>query len=168
MAVHLFGATSSPSCANFALRRCAEDNKDFSKEVIDAILYCFYVDDCLLSVNSEEKAVSLYHNLVAICANRAFSLTKWISNNRDVLAKIPEELRAKNVKDLDLNQDLLPVERVLGVERCIQSNVFKFKIVLQQRPLTKRGILATMSSVYDPLGILSPVILYVKKILQDL
>lgn len=72
------------------------------------------------------------------------------------------------MKDLDLNQDLLPVERVLGVERCIQSNVFKFKIVLQQRPLTKRGILATMSSVYDPLGILSPVILYAKKILQDL
>lgn len=35
MVVHLFWATSSPSCANFALRRCAEDNKQFfSQQVI--------------------------------------------------------------------------------------------------------------------------------------
>ena len=27
MEVHLFGATSSPSCCNFALKRTAEDNK---------------------------------------------------------------------------------------------------------------------------------------------
>lgn len=97
------------------------------------------------------------------CQLSFFLLTKWISNNRDVLAKIPEEFRAKNVKDLNLDQDLLPVERVLGVQWCIQSDAFKFKIVLQQRPLTKRGILATMSSVYDPLGILSPVIFICKK-----
>ncbi len=164
MAVHLFGATSSPSCANFALRRCAEDNKDFSKEVIDTVLHCFYVDDCLVSVHSEDEAVSLYHNLVAICAKGGFALTKWISNSRDVLVRIPEELRAKNVKDLDLGQDLLPVERVLGVQWCIQSDAFKFKIVLQQRPSTRRGILATVSSVYDPLGILSPVTLCAKNL----
>lgn len=90
-------------------------------------------------------------------------MTKWISNSRDVLVKIPEKLRAKNVKDLDLGQDLLPVERVLGVQWCIQSYDFKFKIMLQQRPLTRRGILATVSSFYDPLGILSPVTLCAKK-----
>lgn len=28
MIVHLFGATSSPSCASYALRQCAEDNRD--------------------------------------------------------------------------------------------------------------------------------------------
>ena len=33
MLVHLFGATSSPSCANFGLRHTADDNQDvFSKE----------------------------------------------------------------------------------------------------------------------------------------
>ncbi|GAA6094046.1 uncharacterized protein LOC117805176 [Tachysurus ichikawai] len=161
MVVHLFGATSSPSCANFALRRCTQDNKYFIEEVTEAILHSFYVDDCLLSVNSEDKAVSLYHDLVAICAKGGFTLTKWIRNNRDILAKILEEFRAKNIKDLDLDHDLFPVERVLGVQWCIQSDAFMFKIVLQQRPLTK-------SSIYDPLGILSPVILYAKKILQDL
>lgn len=28
MEVHLFGATSLPSCASYALRRCAEDNRN--------------------------------------------------------------------------------------------------------------------------------------------
>ena len=36
MMAHLFGATSSPSCANFSLRRSAEDNyQEFSKEAVD-------------------------------------------------------------------------------------------------------------------------------------
>ena len=44
MCVHLFGATSSQSCANFALRRCAEDNSNsFSQQVVDTIMHCFYV-----------------------------------------------------------------------------------------------------------------------------
>ena len=48
MKVHLFGATSSPSCANFALRQCAEDyGHHYSKETVDKLLHCFYVDDCL-------------------------------------------------------------------------------------------------------------------------
>ncbi len=125
MMVHLLGAKSSPSCANFALRKCAEDNKgQFSQEVVDKVLHCFYVDNCLVSVASEEEAVSLYHDLVSICAEGGFQLTKWISNRRDVLAVIPEEHRAKDMKRLDMDQDVLPVERVLGVEWCIQSDTF--------------------------------------------
>ena len=120
MMVHLFGATSSPSCANFALRKCAEDNKEqFSQEVVDKVLHCFYVDDCLVSMASVEEAVSLYHDLVSICTKGGFQLTKWISNRRDVLSVIPESHRAKDMKRLDMDQYVLPVERVLGVEWCI-------------------------------------------------
>jgi hypothetical protein len=76
MVVHLFGAISSPSCANFALRRCAEDNKDFfSQQVIETTMYNFYVDDCLASVASEQEAISLYKGLKAICAKG------WLSSN---------------------------------------------------------------------------------------
>ncbi len=39
---------------------------------------------------------------------------------------------------------------------------------LPSRPLTRRGILSVISSIYDPLGFLSPVILRAKIILQDL
>lgn len=69
MVAHLFGATSSPSCASFALRKCVEDNQEqFSPNVIDTVLQNFYVDDCLASVASEEEAIALYQDLRAICA----------------------------------------------------------------------------------------------------
>lgn len=38
MLVHLFEAVPSPACANFALRRTAEDNQNtFTVEVIDTV-----------------------------------------------------------------------------------------------------------------------------------
>ena len=169
MTVHLFGATSSPSCANFSVRKCAEDNiNQFSAQAVNTIMNNFYVDDCLASTATEEDAIALYHELRSICHKGGFLLTKWMSNSRQVLAAIPETERAKEVKNLDLDHDDLPVERVLGVQWCVQSDVFKFKILLKDRPLTRRGILSAVSSVYDPLGMLAPVVLTAKKILQDL
>ena len=50
MTVHLFGATSSPSCANYALRKTAEEFGNlFGKQAEHAIKKNFYVDDCLRS-----------------------------------------------------------------------------------------------------------------------
>lgn len=46
--VHLFGATSSPIWANFALRRCAEDNRDSFNLVL---------------VATEAEAIELYRDL---------------------------------------------------------------------------------------------------------
>lgn len=86
-------------------------------------------------------------------------LNKWISNSRHVLAAIPEMERAKEMKNLDLDHDNLPVKRVLGVQWCVQTDIFKFKIILKDRPVTRRGILSTVSSIYDPLGILAPIVL---------
>lgn len=169
MVVHIFGATSSPSCASFALRKCAEDNRDpANSQAVDTVLHNFYVDDCLKAVSSEEEAIQLYHTLRAVCQRGGFRLTKWISNSRAVLSAIPEEERASEVKDLDLDQDTLPIERALGVQWCIQSDSFRFKIVMPDKAPTRRNLLSTVSSVYDPLGILSPVTLQAKKILQEL
>ena len=47
MTTHLFGAVSSAPCANFALRKTAADNQaDFSNEVVRTVAQNFYVDDC--------------------------------------------------------------------------------------------------------------------------
>lgn len=68
MVAHLFGATSFPNSASFALRKCAEDNQQlFRPNIIDAVLHNFYVDDCLVSVSTEEEAVSIYQGLCALC-----------------------------------------------------------------------------------------------------
>lgn len=136
MVVHIFGATSSPSCANYALKQCAKDHEEgFSPEVARTVLRNFYVDDCLKSVATEDQALALVKELTALCAKGGFSLNKWVSNSRVVIASIPEEKRAKEIKDLDLDQDMLPVERALGVQWCIESDSLQFKIVIQDRPL---------------------------------
>ena len=90
------------------------------------------------------------------------------SNSRKVLQSVPEEYQAKEIKGLDLEQDKLPVERALGVCWCIESDTLQFRIQLKDQPCTRRGILATISSVYDPLGFMAPVMLAGKKILQDI
>ena len=45
---------------------------------------------------------------------------------------------------------------------------FRFSIILKDQPLTRRGVLATVASVYDPLGFLAPLVLRAKKILQEI
>ena len=43
-----------------------------------------------------------------------------------------------------------------------------YKIVAKDKPLTKQGLLSVVSSVYDPLGFVSPFILPAKRIFQEL
>lgn len=88
--------------------------------------------------------------------------------HHSVLSAIPEKERESKVKDLDLDHDVLPLERALGVQWSAESDSFQFKVVVRERPFTRRGILSVVSSIYDPLGFLSPVILSAKIILQDL
>ncbi len=117
MLIHIFGATSSPSCANIALRKCAEDHKEqFSKKTVDTVLHSFYVDDCLVSIASNKQAITLYQELVSICAKGGFKLTKWMSNRCQVLDAIPEDQRAKTMKSMSMDQDSPSIERVLGVQ----------------------------------------------------
>lgn len=68
MTAHLFGAVSSPSCASYALRKAAEDNKwDLSADTVEAVKCNFYVDSCLMSLGSEEEAIRMVKELNARC-----------------------------------------------------------------------------------------------------
>ncbi|XP_048577004.1 uncharacterized protein LOC125559097 [Nematostella vectensis] len=78
------------------------------------------------------------------------------------------EKYAKQIVNLDFDQDALPVKCALGVQWCVESDLLGFRIALSDKPMTRRGILSTVSSVYDPLGLLAPYILPAKKLLQDL
>ncbi|RUA05619.1 MAG: hypothetical protein DSY43_04230, partial [Gammaproteobacteria bacterium] len=167
MLVHLFGGISSPSCASFGLRKTAKDNEqDFDKETVKTVNENFYVDDCLTSVENESKAIHLVDQLRKLLSKGGFRLTKWISNSRNVIESVPESERASSVKDLDL--DRLPMERALGILWNVETDMFCFKTTIKDSPLTRRGVLSVISSVYDPLGFVSPFLLPAKELLQDL
>jgi hypothetical protein len=152
MNVHLFSATSSPICVIYALRKTAEDSRgQFNAEIINTVLGNFYVDDCLKSVKNVNDAIWMVKDLQTLLSSDGFKIAKWISNSRDVMKPIPMSDRAKEVKDLDLDQHILPIDRSLGVQWCIETDTFRFKVSLKEKPETSRGILSMVSSIYDPL-----------------
>ena len=51
---------------------------------------------------------------------------------------------------------------------CAESDSFRFRIELHDRPLTRRGVLSTIGSIYDPNGYLAPVTLRGKQIRQQM
>ena len=89
-----------------------------------------------------------------------------MSNDREVLASITPNERAKSVVNLDL--DKMPTEHALGVQWNIETDEFIFKVIAKEKPPTRRGILSVASSVYDPLGFLAPFTLSAKLFLQEL
>ena len=169
MTVHLFGAGSSLGCANYALKTIATDyEEEFGFDAANFIRNNFYVDNGLKSVPTAREAIALIENTKKLCKKGGLRLHKFTSNSKEVLGSIPVDDRAKCLKDLDLQHCTLPVERALGVQWCVETDTFEFRIILQDKPMTRRGILSTVSSVYDPLGFLSPFTLIGKQILQQL
>lgn len=83
MSVHLFGGASSPSCANYALKKTAEDNKkDFDERTIETVKRNFYVDDCLRSVPEDTEAVRLVGQLRELLSKGAFDLLSGYPTRR--------------------------------------------------------------------------------------
>ena len=122
MTVHLFGAVSSPACANYALKRTADEGEaEFGSNASSFIRHSFYVDDGLTSVATEEDAIELVQTTTNLCAFQGIRLHKFASNSKIVHDTIPVEDRAESLQKLDLPN---LVERALGIEWNIQPDQF--------------------------------------------
>ncbi|XP_065115485.1 uncharacterized protein [Paramisgurnus dabryanus] len=168
MKVHLFGATSSPGCANYGLKHLAKEYESMYPLGSKFITTDFYVDDGVTSVASTEEAVQVAREARQLCALGGLRLHKFISNDRVVLDSIPVSERAVEVKSFDLNFDDTPLERALGIHWHIDSDRFRFSVNLKDQPATRRGILSTVASLYDPLGFIAPFLLNGKLVLQEM
>ncbi|XP_057310112.1 uncharacterized protein LOC130648106 [Hydractinia symbiolongicarpus] len=109
------------------------------------------MDDYLDCMKTVGEAVSIAKTVTEAWKSCSFRLTKWLSNSCEILECFPSTETAFNF-NLDLNK--LPTDRVLVVNKASLE--------------TKRGILSLTSSIFDPLGILTPFILEGKLIIQSL
>ena len=163
--VHLFGAVSSPAVANYGLKKAASDNEErYGSIVVKFFHKNFYVDDGLISLESESEAIDLIQASRALCQESGLHLHKFISNSRKVLETVPAEDRSDTVKELDLTHDPLPMERELGVRWCIESD---FRVYVDKDKSTRRGILSRVCSKFNPLGFIAPIVLQCKLIILD-
>ena len=65
MTVHIFGATDSPCCRNYALKSVGRDHHtEFSLVTIETILKPFYADNLLKSVVTKQEAINLVKELI--------------------------------------------------------------------------------------------------------
>ena len=169
MLVHIFGATSSPSICGYALRRTAADySEGFSSQTIDAVMRDFYVDDLLKSFETTGQAVETTKELQELLAKGGFQLTKVMSNERQVLNAFPPEHRAPAVKDLDINLNSLPMDRALGIHWDMEADTFNLVVSDKSHPGTRKGVLSSIATIYDPLGLVGPLILPGREINQEL
>ena len=162
MNIHLFRKVDSPCIANWALRKSGKDSTEDVKFVLNNN---FYMDGYLKSM-SNEKVISLTCEVVSVLKIHGFNLKKFISNSEKVLQSLPQT--TYNQKCVNLEFSLPTSERALGLIWNIQKNTFTFKPIIKYYPDTKRGILSLISSIFDPLGILTPCLLQPNLIVQQL
>ena len=166
MKVHLFGAASSPGCANYGFRSLAREYKDQYPLASSFVCRNFYVDDGVVSIPSVDKAIRLVKEATELCRKGGLRLHKFISNNRDVLKNIPISECASTVKEIDLSINALPVETALGIQWSLEDDMLALSQPQLQYPATRRGILSAIASLFDPLGLFAPYVLKGKRILQ--
>ena len=69
-----------------------------------------------------------------------------------------------NLVDL---QELL-TDRALGITWVSDTDMLKFKISNKVVPETKKGVLSAISSIFDPVGLIAPVTVKIKLLIQGL
>ena len=167
MNVPVFGETLLPICNNYVLPRTARDHEQkYGKEVADTLRGNFYVDDLLKSFQDEQKAIKLIKDITAMCAKGGFWISKFVNNRKDVLLSIPESEKRKSLEDQEPRLGTLPTEKALGIHWNIEEDKLGFEVNVKDNPHTKCGMLSTVCSIYDPLGLVFPILLKRRKIIQ--
>ncbi|XP_042867570.1 uncharacterized protein LOC122250282 [Penaeus japonicus] len=163
MTVQLFGGIWSPTCASFALHKTLKGRRN---AMMEEAKRNFYDDDLLLSTHSEKEAIDYVQQLQRKLKEGGFRLTKWLSNSRAVMASISPTERNTSIRDVNLLGDL-PIDRALGMIWDLHNDTLKVRTTTPSKPCTCRGILSIMSSMYDPLSVLSPFTVRAKMIFQE-
>ena len=96
MTGHLFGASSSPACANYGQKQIGNDYGKDSPDTAHFVRRSFYVDDRLTSVDNIDKAKILIKQTRKMCAKGNPRVQKFMSNSIEVLESVPGSERAKS------------------------------------------------------------------------
>lgn len=128
----------------------------------------FYVDDGLVSLPSEAEAINLLRRIQASLTESNIRLHKFVSNSAAVIGAFPSEDCVPVIKDLDLSGETAPMQQSLGLLWEIRSDTFTFFASTEVKPYTRRGVLSTVNSVFDPLGLLAPVTIQGRALLHEL
>ena len=163
----IFGGRASPFLAQFVARFNASRFQNEFPRAVETIEKSTYMDDSLYSVGLEEEAVELCNHLTHVWGEAGMVARKWLSNSAEVMEVIPLDKRAGNVEIKDSSS--LPTSKTLGIVWDANTDMLRLKINIPKSVCgTKREFLRVVSSVFDPLGLVSPMLILAKVMMQEL
>lgn len=164
-----YGVGPAGFLATRSLIQLAKDEEQNFPDASEVVLKSFYVDDALTGADTLEKALKLRMDMQELLRRGGFKLHKWCANDPGILEGVPLEDREKqlNFEDSEVNG----VIKTLGLLWDPASDCFVFRVkptVACSEPPTKRQVLSEIARLFDPLGVLGPVIVLAKIIMQRL
>ena len=155
-------------CATFSLQQAAIDFHSIidSSDVVSAVQDNFYVDNFLSSVHDGKSGQKLINDITFLLEKAEFRLNKWMSNSETINESLPEDNRSKLL--MIQTSDGKRSKRVLDLYWNTETDVFYFTICMPRKSRTKRGMLATMNLMFDPLGFVTPMKVKAKLIYRSL
>ena len=178
-----FGAKSSPFLLNAVLQHHIEKYNENDPEFVVKMKEGFFVDDLVTGCSNTEDAFELYEKAKSRMSEGGFKLRKWKTNDRILAGKIAENENEK-IKEalneestyaketLGLSKETGGMTKVLGIPWDSKQDTLTFDLekvgqVANSRP-TKRGILSTLATLFDPQGLVSPILVLGKVLFQEL
>ncbi|XP_059611719.1 uncharacterized protein LOC132258411 [Phlebotomus argentipes] len=161
-----FGNAASPFLAIRTLFQIGDDEEGRFPKGAKALKSNFYVDDCLVSVASEEEALEVQAQLIGILQTGHMELSKWQSNSQRILGAVRQDGEAQHEVSLSSDGHV----KALGLRWNPVADTFSFDVddSIEALVPTKRNILSVIARLYDPLGLVAPVVVMAKVILQML
>ncbi|XP_058828111.1 uncharacterized protein LOC131688004 [Topomyia yanbarensis] len=149
-----------------ALHEVGQEIRPEQSEIADTIQQCFYVDNLVMGEDSTIHLLEKRKAVESALMKRGFPLRKWASNDVNILADVSNQDLEKEIRIGD--HDII---KTLGVAwspkddtfRCIADNQ-----VNTIESMTKRQLASEILRLYDPLGIMQPIIITTRILLQGL
>ena len=142
------------------LKHLEQSNTETAKRLETDI----YVDNILSSVKDEKEAVTYYTEARKLMLQGGFNLRSWTSNNQN-LRELAEK---ENVLDTDKETKILGMRWNVNKDELSYAQHTISSPMKENNAITKREILRKSSKIFDPLGLLSPVSIRAKILIQNL
>ena len=166
---HVFGAKSSPTCANYALHQVAKDNAVNDESLVRTVQRNYYMNDFPKSVRTPQKAIENYQKVRDVLIKGGFNLTKWITSDEEAMSQFPEADRsmivAKTFEVEPQSSSTLGLNWNVDTDSLIVCRGTEQKVPAK---ITQRIVLSFVSAMFDPLGICSPFTMRMRFLLKSI